>query len=169
MNPYEEPRRNRRNLTLIAAVATGLALAAIGWATGLIDRVSDSEEPAAVETPDELGFETPQQGPEEPRLASTSPPPPSAIEDCNRYAADAKRNAERVIGDALVGGAIGAGVGAAGGAIAGGDDAAGKGAGIGALVGATAGTLHGLSQENSRTEAARAAYSECMANRGYAG
>ena len=89
------------------------------------------------------------------------------IEDCNRYAAQAKRDTGRIAKDGLVGGAVGVGVGAASGAVAGGSKGAGKGAGIGAILGATAGALYGLNEENQRTEAARAAYSECMARRGY--
>lgn len=146
----------------VIAIATGLALAAMGWGSGLIGASRSEEAPPA-----DARMEPAQRS--EDRLAAAAPPPPSAVEDCNRYAADAERDAKRVVGDAVVGGAIGAAVGAASGAIADGDDGAGKGAGIGALIGATAGTLHGLSQENSRSEAARAAYSECMANRGYAG
>jgi hypothetical protein len=91
----------------------------------------------------------------------------AVVEDCNRYAAGAQRDTARIVRDGAVGGAVGAGVGAAGGAIADGGNGAGKGAGIGALVGATVGALRGLSAENQRSEAARAAYSECLARRGY--
>lgn len=66
------------------------------------------------------------------------------VEDCNRYAAATERDTGRD-------GPIGAGVGA----------------GIGALVGATIGALRGLSEENSKTETARAAYADCLARRGY--
>ncbi len=89
------------------------------------------------------------------------------IEDCNHYAAQATRDTGRIAKDGLVGGAVGVGVGAASGAIADGSKGAGKGAGIGAILGATAGALYGLNEENQRTEAARAAYAECMARRGY--
>jgi hypothetical protein len=94
-------------------------------------------------------------------------PPSSAVEDCNRHAAEARRDAGEIAKDGLVGGAIGAGVGAAGGAIAKGGEGAGKGAGIGALVGAVGGTLYGLNEENRRSEAAATAYRECMDRRGY--
>jgi hypothetical protein len=89
------------------------------------------------------------------------------IEDCNRYAADAEQDTGRIVRDGAVGGAVGAGVGAAGGAIADGGKGAGKGAGIGALVGATIGALRGLSEENQKSDAARAAYADCLARRGY--
>jgi hypothetical protein len=90
------------------------------------------------------------------------------VEICNDRARAAKsdRTAE-VLKDVLIGGAVGAGVGAAGGAVADGGKGAGKGAGIGALVGVAGGTLYGLNQENQRTAAARAAYQECMARKGY--
>jgi len=94
-------------------------------------------------------------------------PPHAVIEDCNRYAAATTRDDGRILRDGVIGGALGAGVGAAGGAIADGGDGAGKGAGLGALLGAAAGTLHGLNEENRKTEAARNAYGECMARRGY--
>jgi hypothetical protein len=89
------------------------------------------------------------------------------VEDCNRYAADTQRDTGRIVRDGAVGGAVGAGVGAAGGAIAKGGEGAGKGAGIGALLGATVGALRGLSEENRKTETARAAYADCLARRGY--
>jgi hypothetical protein len=94
-------------------------------------------------------------------------PPQGAVDDCNHLAAQTARDTGSIVKDGAIGGAIGAGVGAAGGAIADGGDGAGKGAGIGALAGAAAGTLYGINQENSRTEAARLAYRECMAKRGY--
>ena len=89
------------------------------------------------------------------------------VEDCNQYAAAAKRDTGRIVRDGAIGGAVGAGVGAAGGAIAKGGEGAGKGAGIGAVLGATIGALRGLDQENQKSAAARAAYDECLARRGY--
>jgi uncharacterized protein YcfJ len=94
-------------------------------------------------------------------------PSRAVVEDCNRYAAEATRDTQRLVKDGVVGGAIGAGLGAAGGAIADGGKGAGKGAGIGAIAGVAAGTLYGLNEENRRTDAARAAYQTCMARRGY--
>lgn len=93
--------------------------------------------------------------------------PADAVEQCNAYAAEARRDPNRILRDGVVGGAVGAGVGAAGGAIADGGDGAGKGAGIGALVGAAAGTLFGLNEENRKSEQGMAAYRQCMARRGY--
>jgi hypothetical protein len=89
------------------------------------------------------------------------------VEDCNQYAAQAQRDTLRIVRDGAIGGAIGAGVGAAGGAIAKGGEGAGKGAGIGALLGVTIGALRGLSEENQKSEAALAAYNDCLARRGY--
>ncbi|HKC52184.1 MAG TPA: hypothetical protein VKF60_15425 [Myxococcota bacterium] len=91
----------------------------------------------------------------------------AVVEDCNQYAALARRDTGRIVRDGAVGGAVGAGVGAAGGAIADGGKGAGKGAGIGALVGATIGALRGLNEENQKSEAARTAYADCLARRGY--
>lgn len=99
--------------------------------------------------------------------SSVASRPAAVVEDCNRYAASAQRDTGRIVRDGAVGGAVGAGVGAAGGAIADGGKGAGKGAGIGAVVGATIGALRGISEENEKTEAARSAYAECMARRGY--
>lgn len=155
MNENESGVRNQ--MMLIAVVGTLLTLAAIAWAAGEFpgqERATQRDETASSES-----------------IEPARPPalPAAVIEDCNRYAAAAKRDAGRVAGEAVVGGGIGAGVGAVGGAIAGGHEAPKKGAGIGALVGATAGALHGLSEENRRTEAARAAYAECLARGGYSG
>jgi hypothetical protein len=94
-------------------------------------------------------------------------PAPAVIEDCNRYAEQAKRDTGRIVKNGVVGGAVGAGAGAAGGAIADGGKGAGKGAGIGAIVGGAIGTLYGLNEENKKSEAARAAYGDCLARRGY--
>jgi len=91
----------------------------------------------------------------------------AVVEDCNQYAAQARRDTGRIVRDGAVGGAVGAGVGAAGGAIADGGKGAGKGAGIGALVGATIGALRGLDEENQKSEAARSAYADCLSRRGY--
>ena len=102
-----------------------------------------------------------------PVVVTAVQPTQSAVDDCNHLAAQAARDTGAIVRDGAIGGAIGAGVGAAGGAIADGGDGAGKGAGIGALAGVAAGTLYGLDQENSRTEAARLAYRQCMAKRGY--
>ena len=101
-----------------------------------------------------------------PRVASASAPA-AVVEDCNQYAAQARRDTGRIVRDGVVGGAVGAGVGAAGGAIADGGEGAGKGAGIGAIVGAAAGTLFGLNEENRKSDQATAAYQQCMARRGY--
>ena len=101
------------------------------------------------------------------RAEPAATPTPAVVEDCNRYAASAKRDTGRIVKNGVIGGAVGAGAGAAGGAIADGGKGAGKGAGIGAIVGGAVGALYGLNEENKRTEAGRAAYAECLAQRGY--
>jgi hypothetical protein len=100
-------------------------------------------------------------------VASAAMPPRQVVEDCNRYASQARWDKGRIAKEGVIGGAIGAGLGAAGGAIADGGSGAGKGAGIGAIVGAAAGTLHGLSGENRKSDQAEIAYRTCMARRGY--
>jgi uncharacterized protein YcfJ len=92
-------------------------------------------------------------------------PAAAVIEDCNRYAAEARDN-KRIVKDGAIGAVVGAGVGAAGGAIADGKDGAGKGAGIGAVVGVVSGAIYGLTEENKKSESAREAYSDCIARRG---
>ena len=130
------------------AIAIAVPLVAVGAVVAnLVDRVEGSDGGAAP--------------------IARSRAPAAAVEQCNQFAAQAERDATRVLRDGVLGGAVGAGVGAAGGAIADGGDGAGKGAGIGALVGATAGTLYGLNQENRKSEQAMAAYRDCMARRGY--
>jgi hypothetical protein len=105
--------------------------------------------------------------PEDRHVVVSRPPPAAMVEDCNRYAADARRNGGTIVRDGLIGGAVGAGVGAATGAIGEGRRGVRKGAAIGAVVGTTAGALYGLSEENRRSADARAAYSECLARNGY--
>ncbi len=97
--------------------------------------------------------------------AAEARPAPAAIEDCNRYAAEARDN-KRIVKDGAIGAAVGAGVGAAGGAIADGGDGAGKGAGIGAVVGVVSGAIYGLTEENKKSESARQAYADCIARQG---
>jgi len=141
---------SERNPWKTGVIVGGVALAVLlggGLVSGLIADLGGGETEETQET---------QAG-----------PPPALIEDCNRYAAATSRDGGRILRDGVIGGALGAGVGAAGGAIADGGDGAGKGAGIGALLGAAAGTLHGMSEENRKTEAARNAYRDCMARRGY--
>lgn len=139
------------------AVIAGVVAAVVFIATGAVVAYLQEDETASpTSTTDAQST---------PDVASA--PPPTAVEDCNRHAAEARRDAGEIAKDGLVGGAIGAGVGAAGGAIAKGGKGAGKGAGIGALVGAVGGTLYGLNEENRRSEAAAQAYRECMDRRGY--
>jgi hypothetical protein len=97
--------------------------------------------------------------------AAEARPAPAVIEDCNRFAAEARDN-KRIVKDGAIGAAVGAGVGAAGGAIADGGDGAGKGAGIGAVVGVVSGAIYGMTEENKKSDAAREAYAECIARQG---
>ena len=132
----------------LLAIAVGVPLVAVGAVVAnLTDRERASSSGAAP--------------------AASSRAPVAVVEECNRFATEADRDATRVLRDGVLGGAVGAGVGAAGGAIADGGHGAGKGAGIGALVGATAGTLYGLNEENRKSEQAMAAYRACMDRRGY--
>jgi hypothetical protein len=132
-------------------LAIGVPVAALAIAGGARLLQSSAEEEAEAEA----------------RSASrvAARPAPRVIEDCNRYAAEARDNM-RILKDGAIGGAVGAGVGAAGGAIADGGEGAGKGAGIGAVVGAVGGALYGLNEENKKSEQARQAYAECVARRG---
>jgi hypothetical protein len=142
-NPFRNPWRTG---VLSAAVLVGVV--------GLVGAVVAGIRYASDERADRVAAES---------VARRS----AAIADCNRFAAQTARDTGKIVKHGVVGGAIGAGVGAAGGAIVDGDDGIGKGAGLGALLGATAGTLHGLSEENRRSEQARAAYADCMARNGY--
>ena len=136
----------------LASILIGLAAVLLAVGVIVASRIDDAQKSSAA-----------QRAPA--RVASAAPA--RVIEDCNAYAAGARRDKTRILRDAVVGGAAGAGVGAAGGAIADGGEGAGKGAGIGAIVGATAGTLFGLNEENKKTEASRVAYQQCMARQGY--
>lgn len=112
-----------------------------------------------------IGALTDDRDPERVAARSTAKPSSRAVDDCNRYAAQVARNNGRIVKEGLIGGAVGAGIGAAGGAVADGGSGAGKGAGIGAIVGAAAGAIHGLSEENRKSEQAAVAYRTCMAQR----
>jgi uncharacterized protein YcfJ len=142
--------RNPWKTAVLAATGTALVLGLGAAIANLSNR--DERRPAAASAP-------------APRAAAAAPR--AVVEDCNQYAMQARRDTGRIVRDGVVGGAVGAGVGAAGGAIADGGSGAGKGAGIGAIAGAAAGTLYGLNDENRKSEAARTAYQQCMARRGY--
>jgi hypothetical protein len=111
----------------------------------------------------------PHQGPV---AQAPGTPTRSAVEECNRYAANntgARDKTTDTLKDVGVGALVGAAVGAAGGAIADGGKGAGKGAAIGGVLGAGGGTLYGLNENKKHDEAYRAAYARCMRSRGYAG
>jgi uncharacterized protein YcfJ len=101
--------------------------------------------------------------------APVAPRTPSSydIAACNQAAETARTQTVEVVRDGVVGGALGAGVGAATGAIVKGGKGAGKGAAIGGVVGATAGTLYGVNKKSQDDARAQAAYSTCMAQRGF--
>ena len=143
---------NPWKISVLAATATALVIG-VGAAIANFasrDEGESARHPAAASAP-----------------APRAEAPKAVVEDCNQYATQARRDTGRIVRAGVVGGALGAGVGAAGGAIADGGSGAGKGAGIGAIAGAAAGTLYGLNDENRKSEAARTAYQQCMARRGY--
>ena len=146
-------RGNPWKTSVLAATATALVLG-LGVALANLahrDEGEPAHHPTAASAP----------------ASRTAAAPRAVVEDCNQYATEARRDTGKIVRDGVVGGALGAGVGAAGGAIAGGGSGAGKGAGIGAIAGVAAGTLYGLNDENRKSEAARTAYQQCMARRGY--
>jgi len=123
-------------------------------------RVVSSQSPSAA--PAAQGLPAPTQ----------ALPTPTAIADCNHYAAIQAGQRDKTVDtvkDAGIGAIAGAALGAAGGAIAGGGRGAGKGAAIGGLVGAGGGTLYGLNENQKHDEHYRGAYASCMRSRGYTG
>jgi len=110
----------------VLAIALGVPLVAVGTiVANLTDRGRASSSGAAP--------------------AASSRAPAAVVEECNRFAAEAERDATRVLRDGVLGGA-----------------------GVGALVGATAGTpLYGLNEEDRKSEQAMGAYRDCMDRRGY--
>jgi hypothetical protein len=150
---------NAWKAAVLAAVGTML-LIGVGVAVANIALDANHEEEEARRSASAPAASAPVQ-------VARSSAPAAVVEDCNQYAAQARRDTGRIVRDGVVGGAVGAGVGAAGGAIADGGEGAGKGAGIGAIVGGVAGTLYGLNEENRESDQATAAYQQCMARRGY--
>jgi hypothetical protein len=148
-------RSNPWKWTVIAA-AIGIPLTVLAVAGSA--RLLQSE-------PETVAEERAEARASAPYRAVESRPAPTLIEDCNRFAAEARDN-KRIVKDGAIGAAVGAGVGAAGGAIADGGDGAGKGAGIGAVVGVVSGAIYGMTEENKKSEAAREAYSDCIARQG---
>lgn len=151
-------------VVVVTALVTGLVVA--NWTGTARDR-------AAADRPTSKMAEQPAH---QARVASAVATTPSktAIEACNRYAAntagtkrETKDKTVEVVKDGAIGAAVGAAVGAAGGAIADGGKGAGKGAAIGGLIGAGAGSLYGLNENKKSDEAYRAAYANCMRGRGY--
>ena len=140
----------RSNPWKTALIALAIGVPALGLAFVGGSRMVGKSEPAAARSV----------------ARSEARPSPAVVEDCNVYASGIARDNMRIAKNGAIGGAVGAGVGAAGGAIADGDDGIGKGAGIGALVGAAAGAMYGLNEENRKSEAARAAYADCIARGG---
>lgn len=143
--------------TAIGVAAFGLLGLAFAGGSGVFSNSGDDEVEVAAPARDR------DENRDEPSARVT--PPPAVIENCNVYAAHARDNMA-IAKKGGIGAVVGAGVGAGAGAIADGGKGAGKGAGIGAIVGLTAGALYGLNEENNKSEAARAAYAECMARGG---
>jgi hypothetical protein len=128
--------------------------------------------PAAVQAPPAAVTEAPRPSSPPARVAQT--PSQSAIDACNREAANAtggqrdkKGKITEVVKDGAIGAIGGAAVGAIGGAIADGGKGAGKGAIIGGLAGAGGGSLYGIYDNKKHDERYRTAYSSCMRSRGY--
>lgn len=150
-------------LVIVTAVVTGVVVAN---RTGT-QPVEQTTNTAAVKPP--VAPATPAAT--SPRPAA-SPPPQSAIDTCNKYAATPPSQRDKtieVVKDVAIGGAGGAAVGAAGGAIASGGKGAGKGAAIGGLVGAVGGSLYGLNDIHKNNQEAQAAYARCMQAHGHTG
>jgi len=151
-------------LVAVTALITGLVVA--NWTGSQVDKkaLAVTEPPPPVPS-----ASTPHQG----RVAQApGTPTRSAVEECNRYAANnagARDKTTDTLKDVGVGALVGAAVGAAGGAIADGGKGAGKGAAIGGVLGAGGGTLYGLNENKKHDEGYRAAYVRCMRSRGYAG
>src|SRR5688572_1243641 len=143
--------------------------------------VVQAPAPAPVQAPPAAVTQTPPPVTEAPRPASPPParvaqaPSQSAIDACNREAANASGGGPRdkkgkiteVVKDGAIGAVGGAAVGAIGGAIADGGKGAGKGAIIGGLAGAGGGSLYGIYDNKKHDERYRTAYSSCMRSRGY--
>lgn len=146
-------------------------------AAALAPATVQAPPPSAVQAPPPAVTEPPR--PAAPPAASqptrvAQTPSQSAIEACNREAANAtggqrdkKGKVTEVVKDGAIGAVGGAAVGAIGGAIADGGKGAGKGAIIGGLAGAGGGSLYGLYDNKKNDENYRAAYSSCMRSRGY--
>jgi predicted membrane-bound mannosyltransferase len=157
-------------------IAIGMALVVVtAVVTGIVVANRTGTKPAEQMT-DTTAVVKPQATPA--ARAATSPrptssiPPQSAIDTCNKYAATPPSQRDKtieVVKDVAIGGAGGAAVGAAGGAIAGGGKGAGKGAAIGGLVGAVGGTLYGLNDIHKNNQEAQAAYARCMQAHGHSG
>ncbi len=172
-------------LVIATALVTGLVVA--NWSGSEGDKKT-----AAVEAPAKSAAVVPARSAAPVRVASapqpsampqaasapaavaqaSSAPTQSAIDECNRYAANhtgSRSKTKDTLKDVGVGALIGAAVGAGGGAIAGGGKGAGTGAAIGGLLGAGGGTLYGLNENKKHDEQYRAAYASCMNSRGYTG
>ena len=147
MNPWRMPAIGMA-LVLGTALVTGLVIA--NWAGPDVDFTAEAPEPdpSPVST-----LPSVRTGP-----AATALPTASAIQECNRLAAQHAGNRHvrvEVANETAVGTVVGAGASAqrAGKAVAGG------------VVG---GTLFGLDDSGKHDERYRAAYSQCLRSRGYA-
>jgi hypothetical protein len=154
-------------VVMVTALVTGLVVA--NWSG------SDSDKKtAAGEAPAKSASALPRAASALPTTVAqaVSPPTSSAVDECNRYAANHTSSRDKTVDtliDAGVGALVGAAVGAAGGAIADGGKGAGKGAAIGGVLGAGGGTLYGLNENKKHDQGYRDAYASCMRSRGYTG
>ena len=87
MDVYPGSRNKSRHPTLLAAVAAGLALAAVGWTVGLLPGDGREEDPSAKAGAD-VSSSPPAtvQGVTSGELGNT--PSEAVIADCNRFAAE---------------------------------------------------------------------------------
>jgi hypothetical protein len=158
-------------LVMVTALITGVVVAR--WSGERRAEVATSPTEPGTSAPAasvRTAAATPPVAPAAHVVAASGPPPQSAIEACNRRAAEqsgARDKTWDTAKDAGVGAVGGAAIGALGGAIAGGGKGAGKGAAIGGLVGAGGGTLYGLNENKKHDERYRAAYAACMHAHGY--
>jgi hypothetical protein len=171
MNEWNPWKVTTLGLVLVVATALITGVVVARWSGG--DRSAVTSEPTTSAPAASVATQAAPAtsvAPPPHAVAEAGPPSQSAIEACNRRAAEqsgARDKAWDTAKDAGIGAVGGAAVGALGGAIAGGGKGAGKGAAIGGLVGAGGGTLYGLNENKKHDERYRAAYAACMHSRGY--
>lgn len=167
MDVYPGSRNKSRNPSILVATATGLALAAIGWAVGLIPGSDDERFSVESAPPSESA---PASGTAESLANGTlGGAPEGVIADCNRFAAEVQGASADVGAGAAMEGAAGVGADTAGAVAGDAEDGATRGASVDGATSASAAALYGLRPENARTESARSAYRNCMLEHGFSG